>query len=93
MRFGKALHLLLEYILAADPEIGPTCLCKVDLADAYMRIWVHAEDAPLRRLTNPEGDSSQRTACWILPLFPYGIHVIRGFLLHRNRNGQGQVTC
>ena len=45
-RFGKALHRLIYCILAADPELGLTNLCKVDLADAYMRIWIQVEDVP-----------------------------------------------
>ena len=46
MCFGNALHRLLDCILAADPVLGPTYLCKVHLADAYMRIWVQEEDVP-----------------------------------------------
>ena len=46
MRFGKAMHSLMDFILAADSVLGLKYLCKVDLADAYMQIWVHAEDAP-----------------------------------------------
>ena len=29
-----------------DPRIGPVYLGKVDLADAYMRLWVRLEDTP-----------------------------------------------
>ena len=46
MRFGKTLHWLLDCILATDPALGQTYLCKFDLADAYMCIWVRAEDVP-----------------------------------------------
>ena len=40
MRFGKSLHRIIDCILSAPPKLGPTFLNKVDLADAYMRIWV-----------------------------------------------------
>ena len=47
MRFGKALHRIIDCILVAPPKLGPTFLNKVDLAYAYMRIWVRLEDIPL----------------------------------------------
>ena len=46
MRFGKALYRVIYCILKALPELDPTFLNKVDLADAYMRIWVRLEDIP-----------------------------------------------
>ena len=46
MRFGRALYHLLDCILEAYPALGPTFLSKVDLADAYMRIWVRMYSAP-----------------------------------------------
>ena len=46
MRFGKALYRVIDFILKAPPKLGPTFLNKVDLADAYMRIWVRLEDIP-----------------------------------------------
>ena len=45
MHFGKAIHRLLYFIIATDPALGPTYLCKANLEDAYMRILVRAEDA------------------------------------------------
>ena len=42
--FGKLLHNLLDFILRADLDLGPTYLNKVDLEDAYMRIWVFLTD-------------------------------------------------
>ena len=47
MRFGKSLYRVIGCILAAPPKVGPDFLNKVDLADAYMRIWVRPEDIPL----------------------------------------------
>ena len=46
MRFGKALYRVIDCILKAPQELGPTFINKVDLADAYMRIWVRLEDIP-----------------------------------------------
>ena len=46
MRFVKDLYRVIDCILAAPPKLGPTFLKKVDLADAYMRIWVRLEDIP-----------------------------------------------
>ena len=38
MRFGRALHQILDYILVAEPRLGPNFLRKVDLEYAYMHI-------------------------------------------------------
>ena len=38
MRFGRALHLLLNCILAADLQLYPPYLFKVNLVDAYVHI-------------------------------------------------------
>ena len=46
MRFGKALYRVIDYVIAAPPKIGSTFLKKVDLADAYMCIWVRLKDIP-----------------------------------------------
>ena len=37
---------MIDCILTAPPKLGPAFLNKVDLADAYMRIWVLLEDIP-----------------------------------------------
>eukprot|EP00957_Ditylum_brightwellii_P189603 14432550-Ditylum_brightwellii.AAC.1 len=46
MQFGRALHRLLRRIVLADPAFGPVHIAKVDLADAYMRVWIRLEDVP-----------------------------------------------
>ena len=60
MRFGKLLYRIIDCILAAPPKLGPTFLDKVDIEDAYMRIWVHLEDIPsiafLVPKATPNGD-------------------------------------
>ena len=44
MRLGFTLRRIMRRVLMADPILGPVYLGKVDLADAYMRIWVRLED-------------------------------------------------
>ena len=44
--FGKALYRLIDCIILTPMKIGPDFLSKVDLSNAYMRIWVHPEDIP-----------------------------------------------
>ena len=46
MRFGGALLRILKQVLTTKPRLGPFYLGKVDLADAYMRLWVSMEDVP-----------------------------------------------
>ena len=46
MRFGGALQRILKQVLASESRLGLVYLSKVDLADAYMRLWVRMEDVP-----------------------------------------------
>ena len=46
MYFVKALYIIIDCILAAPPKLSPAFLNELDLADAYMRIWVRLEDIP-----------------------------------------------
>ena len=46
MRFGGALQHILKKVLTADPRLGQVYLSKVDLADAYMRLWASMGDVP-----------------------------------------------
>ena len=46
MRFGQDLHRLLDCILDTDPVVGPGFLSKVDIAGAYMHIWVRLNEIP-----------------------------------------------
>eukprot|EP00957_Ditylum_brightwellii_P002143 164882-Ditylum_brightwellii.AAC.1 len=32
--------------MLADPAYGPVFMSKVDLADAYMQVWIRLEDVP-----------------------------------------------
>ena len=44
MRFGCILHHIIRCALIVDPHLGPFYFGKVDLDDAYIRIWVGVED-------------------------------------------------
>eukprot|EP00957_Ditylum_brightwellii_P080657 6134676-Ditylum_brightwellii.AAC.1 len=46
IQFGHTLHCVLKQIVTADPAFGPVFLDKVDLADAYMQVWIQLEDIP-----------------------------------------------
>ena len=46
MRFWGATQGILKQVLTANPRLGPVYLSKVELADAYMRLWLRMEDAP-----------------------------------------------
>ena len=46
MRFGGTLQRILQHVLTTDLHLGPVYLSRVDLADAYMRLWVRMEDVP-----------------------------------------------
>ena len=46
IRFRGALMRILKKVLTAEPRLGTVYLSKVDLADAYMRLWVRMEDVP-----------------------------------------------
>ena len=54
MRFGKALYHLIDLILVVNPKLVPAFINKVDLAHAYMRIWVLLEDIPSVALLVPK---------------------------------------
>ena len=40
MIIGGAIQCILKQVLTEDPCLGTVYLNKVDLADAYMRLWV-----------------------------------------------------
>ena len=46
MGFGGELLYILMKVLTTDSCPGTVYLSKVDLADAYMRLWVRMEDVP-----------------------------------------------
>ena len=46
MSFSKALYCLVDCILVAGPKLGPTFLNKMDIAGAYMLIWVRLKNIP-----------------------------------------------
>ena len=46
MRFGGALQSIPKQFLTVDLCLGPVYLRKVDLVNAYMRLWLIMEDVP-----------------------------------------------
>ena len=46
MRFGGALECIVRQVLTVEPNLGPVYLRKLDLADAYMRLWAILEYTP-----------------------------------------------
>ena len=54
MRFGRALHRILDIIMEADPQLGPYFLSKVDLDDQYIQILVRINDIPSLDLLTPK---------------------------------------
>ena len=46
MLYRGALIRILKQVLDTDPCLGPVYLSKLDLADAYMWLWVRIVDVP-----------------------------------------------
>ena len=46
MRFGGELQRILKQVLTTNPHPGTVYLDKVDLANAYIWLWVRMEDYP-----------------------------------------------
>ena len=59
IRFGRSLHRPIDRIFAADPAIGLTFVNMVDLAYAYIRIWVRLEDVPAVAFLVPREKDSE----------------------------------
>ena len=57
IRFRVALIRILKKVHTDDPHLGPVHLSKVDLADAYMRLWVRMEDDPFVSFLIPKKTS------------------------------------
>ena len=55
MQFGKALNRILQRILAANPQYGPTYMLKLDLSDGFYRVRLRAEDIPTLGVAFPVG--------------------------------------
>ena len=46
MQFFQMLSRLLHTIFNANPWGGPVFMSKIDIADAYIRVWIYPEDLP-----------------------------------------------
>ena len=94
MRFGKSLYRFIDCILEAPPKLVPTFLKKLDLADAYMHIWVRLEDIPSVAFLVPKAKSHTRRRS--TPRFPpintHGVCRISRLLLCYYRDSQGLHT-
>ena len=53
MRFGGTLRRIIRQVLMANPRLGPVYLGKLDLAGAYMQLWVRFKDTPSVALLIP----------------------------------------
>lgn len=78
---------LLCCILDAPAKLGPVHLAKVDLSDAYMRIWVRPEDLPRLDFVVPphEGDAKPLTGFHLS--LPIGYINSASYSLLRHRDG------
>jgi hypothetical protein len=46
MQFGKALQMILQSLVDANPKYGPVYLIKVNIADGFYCIWLNTTDIP-----------------------------------------------
>ena len=46
MQFGRALQRIIQTIVQANPRCGPVHMSKIDIADAFYRVWVQTADVP-----------------------------------------------
>ncbi len=74
MQFGGALHRLLHAIVDADPGHGPVHMAKVDLSDAYMRVWLRIVDLPKLAFVFPPHPSDPE------PLIGFHLSLPMGFV-------------
>ena len=72
MCFGKVLYRVINCILAAPPKIGTAFFNKVDLADAYMRIWFRLEDIPLVEFLVPKATPNEEKLVGLHLSIPMG---------------------
>ena len=86
MRLGGALQRILKQVLTTNLRLGPVYLSRVDLADAYTRLWVRMEDVPSVAFLIPY-KTQQHTAGGIPPLPPHGVSIQCPLLLHGNGDG------
>jgi hypothetical protein len=70
MQFGKALEWIMQDNVDANPRFGPIHLMKVNIADGFYRIWVHAPDIVKLVVSIPtlEGDEPLVALPLMLPM-------------------------
>ena len=92
MRFGKSLYRFIDCILNAPPKLAPTFLKKVDLSDAYMRIWVQIEDIPSVAFLVPKATPDEEQLVGFHLLIPMGYVESDAFFLRNHRDSQRPRT-
>jgi hypothetical protein len=60
MQFGHALDRILREILAANPELGPVQLIKIDISDGFYRIALRIEDIPKLGVVFPTSPGQEK---------------------------------
>jgi hypothetical protein len=69
MQFGKALHRVLQHIVAADPRYGPVHMSKIDMiADGFYRAWLRTADIPKLGVVLPTTPSQPAVIAFPLTL-------------------------
>ena len=76
--FLQSLHKVLGWVMVSDTVLGTVYLCKVNLSDLYMPIWVFPEDIPAD-FYHSTGGGRHIVACMSLPLSPDGFHLFFPF--------------
>ena len=73
MRLERVLHRLLYFIVEAEPQLSLYFKSKVDLEDAYMRIWVRLNYNPSVTLlmTNEKKHKEQLVVFYVSILMGY----------------------
>jgi hypothetical protein len=74
MQFDGAFHRLLHVIVDVNPRQGLVHMAKIDLSDAYMRIWLRLQDLPKLAFVIPPHPSDPE------PLIGFHLSLPMGFV-------------
>ena len=72
MQFEKKLLRFICTIMSAEPLCGPVFMFKIDIADAYMRVWIHPKDLPHLTLFIPPQPLNTTTLIEFHLILPIG---------------------
>ena len=59
MQFGRAFERLLQKLHRADTRHGPVYISKVDISDAFMRVWIQLHSIPILGAIIPSLDGEE----------------------------------